>query len=235
MTSTKQTISPISLIIPCRNEAIGIGKTIASARAAAGLEIIVVDGHSTDETVSIARQLGAKVLESPPGRARQMNAGAALAQGEILLFLHADTLLPHDFARQISTTLAQPGVVAGAFGLTIDLPGRRVRLLERMIRLRATWLQRPYGDQALFLHRQRFLALGGYPAEPILEDVLLIKRLRQCGRIAIAPGEVLTSGRRWQQLGLVKTTLVNQAILLAHLLGVSPQRLQGWYRSAQQG
>ena len=234
MTSTCQTISPISLIIPTRNEASGIREVIERAQTETIFEIIVVDGHSTDQTAALAQQLGATVLDSPPGRARQMNAGAALARGEILLFLHADTLLPPDFARQITTTLAQPGVAAGAFGLAINLPGRRFRLLERAIHLRSTLLQMPYGDQALFLHRLRFEALGGYPPEPILEDVLLVKRLRQFGRIALAPGAVLTSGRRWQQQGLVKTTLINQAILFAHLLGVSPQRLQGWYRRGAQ-
>ena len=91
----------------------------------------------------------------------------------------------------------------------------------------------PYGDQAIFLYRQKFLEIGGYPEEPILEDVLLIQRLQKSGRIGIATSKALTSGRRWQRLGLVKTTLINQGIMLGHLLGVSPQRLQNWYGITQ--
>jgi len=233
MTSTDHTISPISIIIPTRNEEATISATLERAKQDSVLEIIVVDGNSTDRTKEIANHLGATVIGAPLGRARQMNAGAALAKGEVLLFLHADTLLPADFTTQIATVLARPGVVAGAFGLAIDLPGTTPCLLQKGIQFRSTFLQLPYGDQAIFLDRRKFLDIGGYPDEPILEDVLLIKRLRKSGRIGIAGSCVLTSGRRWRQLGLIKTTLLNQGIMLGHLLGVPPQRLQNWYRISQ--
>jgi rSAM/selenodomain-associated transferase 2 len=233
MTSTAHKIWPISIIIPTRNEAGALKSTLERGLQGNVQEVIVVDGDSTDETPAIARQLGVRVINSPPGRAGQMNAGAAVAQGDILLFLHADTLLPPDFASQISTTLARPGIAAGAFALAINLPGPGYRLLEKAIYFRSTFLQMPYGDQAIFLNRDQFHQLGGYPEKPILEDVLLVKHLRQAGRIGISPAAVLTSGRRWQRLGLIRTTLINQAIRLGHLLGVSPQLLQRWYRGAQ--
>jgi len=233
MTSTDLKISPISIIIPARNEAATIKATIERTRQESILEVIVVDGNSTDDTRAIASQLGARVIGSNPGRALQMNAGAAIAGGEILLFLHADTLLPADFTTLLTEILTRPGISAGAFALALDLPGCAPRLLEKAIHFRSTFLQMPYGDQAIFLYRQKFLEIGGYPEEPILEDVLLIQRLKQSGRIGIASQKALTSGRRWQRLGLVKTTLINQGIMLGHLLGVSPQRLQRWYGIAQ--
>jgi len=233
MTSTAHRTSPISIIIPARNEAAAIKTTIGRAQQGSILEVIVVDGGSSDETREIASLLGAKVIRSAPGRAVQMNTGAAMAKGEILLFLHADTLLPPDFATPVTDILARPGIAAGAFTLAIDLAGTSVRLLEKAVHLRSTLLQMPYGDQAIFLYRQKFIEIGGYPEEPILEDVLLIQRLKKSGRIGIATQKTLTSGRRWQQLGLIKTSLINQAIMLGYLLGISPQRLQYWYRIAQ--
>lgn len=233
MTSTDRKILSISIIIPTRNEAATIAATIERAGLDRGLEIIVVDGNSTDGTREIASQLGAQVISSPPGRGLQMNSGAAMAKGDILLFVHADTLLPDDFTSQIADILGRPGISAGAFALAIDLPGLMVRLLEKAIHFRATVWQMPYGDQAIFLYRQKFLAVGGYPEAPILEDVMLIQRLKRSGRIGIASSRALTSGRRWQRLGLVRTTLINQGIMLGFLLGVSPQRLQRWYGVAQ--
>jgi rSAM/selenodomain-associated transferase 2 len=233
MTSTDLKISPISIIIPTRNEASTLQATIERAQHDCVLEVIVVDGNSVDETRAIAQQLGARLLDSTPGRARQMNAGAAVAKGEILLFLHADTLLPADFATHITDILARPGISAGAFSLAIDLPGTATRLLEKAVHFRSTFLQMPYGDQTIFLYRQKFVEIGGYPEEPILEDVLLLQRLKRLGRIGIATSTALTSGRRWKQLGLIKTTLINQGIILGHLLGLSPQRLQRWYGISQ--
>ena len=233
MTSTDHKISPISIIIPTLNEATTIRATLDAVQQCAVLEIIVVDGNSTDGTREIASQLGAQVLVSTAGRAVQMNAGAAAAKGEILLFLHADTLLPNDFTTQVTTILTRPGITAGAFALAIDLPGIAFRLLEKAVAFRSTFLQMPYGDQAFFLYRQKFLEIGGYPEQPILEDVLFLKRLKESGRIGIAVSPALTSGRRWQGLGLIKTTLINQGIMLGYLLGISPQRLQHWYRITQ--
>ncbi len=194
------------------------------------LEIIVADGGSTDGTVGLATEQQVRVLAVEGGRAHQMNRGAATARGEILLFLHADTLLPPEFDRHIRRTLSQPGVVAGAFALAIDAPDWGLRWVEWGVQLRSRWLQLPYGDQGLFMGVEVFRQLGGFPPIPIMEDFELVRRLRRQGRVAIAPAQVLTSGRRWQTLGILRTTLVNQVMILAYGLGVNPHRLAEWYR-----
>jgi len=225
----------ISIVIPVLNEANSLPK-ILSIRAT-DIEIIIVDGGSQDETIEIAKSSGVKVLQSNPGRAIQMNAGAAIASGEILLFLHADTRLPLGFDRMIRETLsnalpsAHVGVCAGAFQLKIDatLPG--VRWVEWGVNLRSRYFQLPYGDQAIFLYSKTFHAIGGFPNLPIMEDFEFVRILQQKGKIAIVPHAVLTSGRRWQKLGVFRTTIVNQIVILAYLLGVSPHRIHQWYRT----
>ncbi|MBD1821326.1 TIGR04283 family arsenosugar biosynthesis glycosyltransferase [Cyanobacteria bacterium FACHB-DQ100] len=217
----------ISIVIPVLNEANALPKILSIQ--ATDLEIIVVDGGSQDETVEIAKSYGVKVLHSIPGRAAQMNAGAAIATGGILLFLHADTRLPPGFDRMIHQALSNS--IAGAFQLTIDatLPG--LCWVQWGVNLRSRYLQFPYGDQAIFLHRKTFDAIGGFPDLPIMEDFEFVRRLRQRGRIAIVPHAVLTSGRRWQKMGVFRTTIVNQIVILAYLLGVAPERIQRWYRT----
>lgn len=230
MTSIARKISAISVIIPALNEAADIGRTVSGALAAGATEVIVVDGGSRDRTVAVCRALGVRVLASKPGRAKQMNAGARAAQGDILLFLHADTLLPHNFTTEVRRTCSNKNIAAGAFQLRIDQPGWGLRCIEAAANLRATLLRMPYGDQAIFLTGRMFEAVGGYEEVPLLEDVLLVNQLRKAGRIKISKAAVTTSARRWRRLGIFKTTLVNQLIMAAYLLGVSPQRLQHWYR-----
>ena len=220
----------ISVIMPTLNEAGHIGAALASVPARSGLETIVVDGGSTDETVRLARETGARVYRTPASKAGQMNAGAALARGVILLFLHADTRLPPGFADQIRRVLARPGVAAGAFRLGIDAPGKRLRFIERVANLRSRFLQMPYGDQAIFTAAKTFAAVGGYPQQPIMEDFELVRRLLRRGKIAIAPSRVSTSPRRWVNRGVLKTWLVNQAIVCAYQAGISPESLSCWYR-----
>jgi rSAM/selenodomain-associated transferase 2 len=169
------------------------------------------------------------VIAAPPGRASQQNAGARAAQGSTLLFLHADTKLPKGFAAQVSNALAQPGIVAGAFRFAIDATGRRFRFLEHCANWRAAWLGLPYGDQALFLPAARFQAMGGFKEIALLEDVDLVRRLRKMGRIALLASPACTSARRWQRLGLVRTTVMNQMILLGFFCRLSPERLARWY------
>lgn len=217
----------ISIVIPVFNEANTLPR-ILSIRAT-DIEIIVVDGGSQDETVEIAKSSGMKVLQSKLGRAVQMNAGAAIATGEVLLFLHADTQLPDGFDRMIRETLSS--AIMGAFQLKIDatLPG--LRWVEWGVNLRSRYLQFPYGDQALFLRTKTFETIGGFPHLPIMEDFEFVRTLRQMGTVAIVPHAVLTSGRRWQKMGVFRTTIVNQIVILAYLIGVSPHRIQLWYRT----
>lgn len=223
-------VGGVAVIIPTFNEEHPLPSTLAAVQRGAPHEIIVTDGGSTDRTAAIARGHEAIFLSSPPGRARQMNRGAAIATGEYLLFLHADTLLPPDFPRFVRQTLAQPGVVGGAFKFAIagEFPGRR--LIERGTNRRACRSQLPYGDQGLFVSRAVFDRVGGFPDQPIMEDYAFVKRLQRLGRIAMAPATAVTSGRRWQRRGALGTTLLNQLIVLGYRLGVSPVRLARWYR-----
>jgi rSAM/selenodomain-associated transferase 2/rSAM/selenodomain-associated transferase 1 len=220
----------LSIIVPALNEAATIESTLSHLQGVDNLQVIVVDGGSTDETVDLARRQGARVLQTQPGKARQMNCGAAAATGEVLVFLHADTRLPENFNRQILAALNQTGVVAGAFRLTIDLRAAGIRFIEGVADLRSRYLQLPYGDQALFMKKSVFEAMGGFAELPIMEDFVLVRRLRRQGKIAILPAAVLTSPRRWQHFGILKTWLVNQMIVIAFYLGISPERLARWYR-----
>ena len=220
----------LSIIIPALNEEKLLPATLAALQYEKGVEIIVVDGQSSDRTREIAAAAGARVLVSKPGRARQMNSGAAAARGEILLFLHSDTRLPTGFSRQVCRVASDPDTAAGAFRLAIDAPGSGFRLVERLVNLRSGLLKLPYGDQALFLRRAVFEQEGGFPGLEMMEDFELVRRLRRRGRIAILPIRALTSARSWQRLGIVRTTLRNQLIIAGHLLGVSPGRLGRWYR-----
>ncbi len=221
----------ISIVIPVLNEANQIAKILEIQPQATHVELIVVDGGSRDQTVPFAQSIGARVLQSSPGRAQQMNIGANAATGSILLFLHADTQLPAGFDTMIRQALSQPATIAGAFSLKIDADLWSLRWVEWGVNWRSRWLQMPYGDQAIFLHTHTFKTLGGFPNLPIMEDFELMRQLKQRGTIALLPAAVITSGRRWQTLGVLRTTLLNQWIILAYLLGVSPKRIAHWYRS----
>lgn len=221
----------ISIIIPTLNEAKTIAQTLASTQQGANnVEVIVVDGASQDNTVAIAQQMQVKVLSASTGRAMQMNAGALVATGDILLFLHADTCLPGQFDTLVRTTLAQPGAIAGAFALRIDATRSCLRLIELGVNWRSRWLQMPYGDQAIFLKSAIFHKLGGFPELPLMEDFELMRQLRRLGRIAIVPAPVLTSARRWLKQGVFKTTFMNQMAIITYLLRVSPEKIRRWYR-----
>jgi rSAM/selenodomain-associated transferase 2 len=228
--STDRKISNISIIIPTRNEAESIGRLLPELLVVPGVELLVVDGGSTDNTVDIAKSLGAQVLSSPPGRAEQMNAGAEAAHGSILLFLHCDTKLAPGFVEQVEAALNQPEISAGAFQLSIDGKGFGLRVIEWLVDFRSKILQMPYGDQGIFVTTDIFFSVGTFPRQPIMEDFELMRRLRGRGKIKILPLHATTSARRWKKLGIMRTTVINQAIILGYLLGVNPEKLAGWYR-----
>jgi rSAM/selenodomain-associated transferase 2 len=220
----------ISVVIPTLNESAYIRDALESLDEDSLGEILVVDGGSEDNTVDLAISYGAKVLITGRGRARQMNAGAATAQGEVLLFLHADTRLPGGYANRIRRALNCPGIVAGAFRLRFDR--RRspwLKIIQSTGNWRAKYLQMPFGDQALFLPRALFLEVGGFAEIPIMEDVELIRRLRSRGGIKILPTFVVTSARRYEQSGALKRMLINKASMLGYCLGVPPERVARWY------
>ncbi|WP_084604429.1 TIGR04283 family arsenosugar biosynthesis glycosyltransferase [Desulfonatronum thioautotrophicum] len=229
----------LSVIIPCLNEARNLPRTLEhvfqSADQEEELDVIVVDGGSRDATSEIAARYGALVLQSHDGRAAQQNVGAARALGRMLLFLHADTLPPKGFDRLIRQALDDPAVVAGAFRLRTDSPGPAMRLIEGMANLRSAAWQYPYGDQGLFMEKRVFQELGGFSALPIMEDFELVRRLRRRGRIVTLPDSVLTSSRRWRRLGLLRTTLVNQLMVLGFVCGVPVHALARFYRGGKGG
>jgi rSAM/selenodomain-associated transferase 2 len=222
----------ISVILPVIDEADEITSALAGTLDSPYVEErIVVDGGSRDGTEERARASGARVVTSPPGRSRQMNAGARASRGDILLFLHADTRLPPGFEHHVREILERPDTVAGAFRLGIDSPFWGLWVIEWLANFRSVCMEMPYGDQAIFIEALRFHRLGGFPEIPIMEDFSFIRRLRREGRIGIAPVSVTTSARRYDRLGFWRTTGINQLMILTYLMGFSPDRLARWYRS----
>ncbi|WP_099531989.1 TIGR04283 family arsenosugar biosynthesis glycosyltransferase [Limnothrix sp. PR1529] len=237
----------LSVIMPVLNEGERIQKTLAHLAAIAGqipYEVIVVDGDRAGSTLQyLPSDRPVRGLTAARGRGLQMNAGAAIARGEILLFLHADTQLPATAFTQITTTLKQTPtvgahrrapnsgeVVGGAFDLSIASSRWILRTIARVASVRSRLTRLPYGDQAIFIRRSAFGALGGYPEIPIMEDVALMRSIRRRGwRIRILPDRVLTSARRWEREGVWRCTLRNWTILLAYFAGVSPWTLLAWY------
>jgi rSAM/selenodomain-associated transferase 2 len=219
----------LSVIIPALNEAAHIEETILNARSL-DAEIIVVDGGSGDRTAERAEHAGAVVIKGPRGRALQQNRGAAAARGSALLFLHADTLLPKDYVTQVFETLMDRRVALGAFRFKTNLDRPLMRGIEFTTQFRSRYLRLPYGDQALFVRKSHFQAAGGFPKMPIAEDLFFVRLMSKQGRIAIAPAHAVTSGRRWKEVGLLRTTLTNQLILAGFALRISPETLAAFYR-----
>lgn len=220
----------LSVIIPALNEADRIGPTLDALGKSDDVEAIVIDGGSTDDTAAIAQRHGARVFAGPRGRADQMNFGSAKAAGEVLMFLHADTRLPPGYGDHIRAGLAAPRAIAGAFRFATDLDSPSMRLVERIANLRSRRLQLPYGDQAFFLRKETFRRLSGFKSMPLMEDFEFARRLKRHGRIAIVPATSTTCGRRWRELGVWRTTLRNQFIVLLYCCGVPAERLAAYYR-----
>jgi rSAM/selenodomain-associated transferase 2 len=191
--------------------------------------VIVADGGSSDDTVSLARSAGARVVDCPRGRAVQQNVGARAASGDVLLFLHADTRLAENGVRQIEAALADVRVGCGAFRQAIEAEGRLYRLLEWGNGQRAAHRGLAYGDQGIFVRRALFEEVGGFPELKLMEDVFLLKRLRRRTWPVLLPGPLYVSARRWQRRGVVRQTLRNWTLLASARLGVHPDRLARFY------
>ncbi len=224
------------MVIPALNEASWLSETLASVGRGGGgqgeIEVVVADGGSTDGTVALAEAAGARVVCGDAGRGPQLNAGAAAARGACLLFLHADTRLQAGYLDKVRETLEQPGVSAGAFGLAFDDPGWALRCVAAVANMRSRFLREPYGDQALFMRREMFFSVGGFPDVPLMEDVALVRRLRRRGRVKTLDAQVVTSARHCRAVGVWRSVMVNQGCRLGYALGVAPQRLADW-RSKQ--
>jgi rSAM/selenodomain-associated transferase 2 len=225
----------ISIIIPVLREAHQLDSLIDHLnRIADGLpvEIIVVDGSPGGESIKAISRKGVTLLTAPAGRARQMNAGAAAARGDFLLFLHADTRLPSGALRLIAEAFSDNRPVAGAFDLQYGSTRPSIRFVARVACIRSRLTRIPYGDQAQFFRRDHFELLGGFSDIPLMEDVEIMRRIKDRGeRIFILPEPVISSARRQEKEGIVFCTLRNWAIVTLYFLGMSPERLVRFYKN----
>lgn len=242
----------ISVIIPALNEERALPATLRHTLPLGFDEILVVDGGSSDRTCEIVKRYEVRGVKSevtlsspePPapnlrlltaaaGRARQMNTGAAAATGDVLIFLHADTLLPLDARDALILGLADPATVGGRFDLRFERDRGLAWLIGRLINLRSRLSGIATGDQAIFVRRATFDALGGYAEIPIMEDIDFTKRLKRQGRSAALRAQVTTSYRRWERRGPIRTILLMWGLRFLYWIGISPHRLQQFYASVR--
>ena len=221
----------LSVVIPALDEAPCLARLLPELpRVCPDAEIIVADGGSRDGTADVARsRAGVQLVEGPRGRARQMNAGARRASGDVLLFLHADTRLPDGAAGAIAAALADPGVVGGRFDVRFDSGRRLLAIVAWFMNARSRATSICTGDQAIFARRADFEAVGGYPDIPLMEDIELSRRLKARGRLAALRARVTTSARKWEREGPLRTIGLMWALRLLHFCGVAPERLHRWY------
>lgn len=244
----------IAVIIPTLNEEQALPDTLARTARLGFDEIIVVDGGSSDRTVEIVHDLQVRcstfdvhplpnleprtsssiiLLPAAPGRARQMNAGASQSQAGIFLFLHADTHLPAEARQAIEGALDDPACVGGRFDVRFERDTGLAWLIARLISLRSRWSGIATGDQALFVRHEVFARLGGFTDIPIMEDVDFTRRLKRAGRVAPLRAYVVTSYRRWDRHGTLRTIVLMWALRLLYWLGVHPNRLKHLYASVR--
>ena len=221
----------ISIVIPALDEAPNLERLLPDLRARfSAAEVVLVDGGSADATVATAARFPeVRLLASPRGRARQMNTGARAARGDVLLFLHADTRLPDGALPAVEAAVSAPGVVAGRFDVRFDNPRPVFRMIAWFMNQRSRWSGIATGDQAIFVCREDFETLGGYPEIPLMEDVELCRRLKRRGRIAALRLRATTSARKWELGGAVRTILLMWALRFLYMAGVAPARLHRWY------
>ena len=222
----------ISVIVPVLDEAGGIGQSLQPLQVlrGRGIEIIVVDGGSRDGTRDAAAPLCDRILDAPRGRARQMNAGAGAAAGRVLLFLHADTRLPSGWSGMVRDALEDRSREWGRFDVRLDGAHPMLRIVERAMNLRSRLSGIATGDQAIFATRAAFRAAGGFPDVALMEDVALSRALRARSRPACLRPAVVTSSRRWERHGIVRTIVLMWRLRLEYALGADPERLARLYR-----
>jgi len=221
----------LSIVLPVLDEAGHLEAVLAElARDCPGADIVVVDGGSRDGSLDIAARLpGVRVVSSLRGRARQMNRGATASTGDVLLFLHADALLPAGAADAIEQALRDPRVAYGRFDVTFDNPRAVFRMIAGLMNFRSRLTGICTGDQGIFVRRAAFERLGGYPEIPLMEDVELTRRLKRLGRLASLALPVTTSARRWERNGVARTIALMWTLRLLYFCGVGPDRLHRWY------
>ena len=222
----------LSIVMPVLNEAAGLGAALQALAPfkARGVQLIVADGNSGDGTAELAQAAGATVIITPSGRALQMNAGAQQASAGVLLFLHADTSLPEDADQLIARALANGKVIWGRFDVRIAGPSRMLHVIAAFMNLRSRWSGIATGDQAIFMTRAAFDAVNGFPAQPLMEDIEICRRLRRLSRPACLRAKVLTSGRRWGTRGVWRTMLLMWRLRFAYWRGAAPEHLAELYR-----
>ena len=218
----------VSVIIPTLNEEACLAETLNLLRTHRPHEVIVADGGSSDATRRLAARAD-RLVHGPRGRALQMNAGAACATGDILLFLHADCSLEPGALDEAERRLGKPGVAAGCFTMRVRAPGPLYRLIDACATARVRLTGLVYGDQGLFLRRDVFERVGGFPPLKLMEDVFISRALRRLGRVIVLPQRIEVSPRRWQRVGLVRQTLRNWALTALAAGGVPPDRLAAFY------
>ncbi len=221
----------LAIVIPALDEAANLARLLPDlARDCPGAEVVVVDGGSRDKTAAVvARAPGARLLASARGRALQMNRGARATGGDTLLFLHADTRLPAGAAGAIEGALAEPGVVGGRFDVRFDNAGALFRVIAWSMNARSRASGICTGDQAIFVRRADFEAIGGYPEIPLMEDIELSRALKRRGRVRALRLRVTTSARKWEREGPLRTIGLMWALRFLHFCGVAPARLHRWY------
>lgn len=221
----------LSIIVPVLNEATSIETTLRALAPLReqGVEVIVVDGGSHDDTPRLAKEHASAVLTAPRGRARQMNAGAEQVRGAVLLFLHADTRLPLQADRLVLNAITS-GAVWGRFDVNITGTTWMLPVVAALMNIRSRWSGIATGDQALFVRRDVFERLGGFPDQPLMEDIELSKRLCKVARPVCLSAKVATSGRRWESRGVWRTIFLMWCLRWRYWRGESPERLAEAYR-----
>ncbi len=220
--------------MPVLNEAGNLRETLGQLHLSDKEDLIIVDGGSTDETMSIARKFTDKVFSTKTGRASVMNYGVQKARGEILLFLHADCIIHENGFEIIRKTLSDNSIAAGAFRLAIDHPGKHFRIIEFGANARSRLTSLIYGDQGMFLRRDVFARIGGFAEIPLMEDIEISRRLKKAGRLVFLDTPIMASPRRWLQEGVLYTTLRDWYIALSYsIFNVSPDRLITRYKNVR--